>query len=60
MLVCQASPEQQAFLPEDDDNHIGGSYGEHQPVARFIMMMMLNYCKRMLNEGLAMVALEFE
>ena len=38
---------------------IGGSNGEHQPV---LMMMMLNHRKRtrMINKGLAMVALEFE
>ena len=48
------------FLPKDNDNYIGGSYGEHQPVLKIIMRMMLNHHKRMLNGGFAMAVLEFE
>ena len=36
------------------------SDGELSQYSRFIMMMMLNHRERMLNEGLAMVALDFE
>ena len=54
-------PRNRRVVPKDDDMYNGGSDGEHQSAAlSCTMMMMLNHHKRMLNECMAMAALEFE
>ena len=54
-------PSNRRVLPKDYDKYIGDSDGEHPPAGSgFTMMLLLHHRKRMLNEGLAMVAFEFE